>query len=377
MARKKKTSKDTSSFKLVDRDYRVMAHFAKCGPLTARQICFQHFNPTVIRVYDEDYPGEGIVKETKTVTHQNCQTRLRHLENAGFIKRIETYVLLSNGKESYIYVLTRKGAEEVAAYLNKSISEIGWREREPRVRHNYISHHIRIYDYGLALERATQPFNSMSDITLVRWLNEVELTKIHSQFKVPLYDNQGNVVEEVRFFPDACAVLRGLDGKERYVIIEADTGTETISSKNDAYRTIQKKLSVYMSFLSRRQKALTTPSLFEEHYAGIKEKTVETIPVRVLTITEGEERCKRLVEAAEEIGAGRIFWFTDHDKIVTPRIVDTGKRKYSERWQREQEVYEAILPNILTDPMWFIAKDSDSTRPLHALDEPFRRALQR
>lgn len=352
-------------FMLNDRDYQILSDIGKCGGLTAQQIGIQHFNPTVIRVYHPD----GSVQGLEIMIHANCQKRLKLLLDNNFTRRVELYQRLKEGKKPYFYTLTRKGAQAVAAFLQCAIEETGWRERETRFRANYIHHHIKINDIRLALMRSLR---ESEDITLVHWYDEVELTKLHSEFTVPV--NLGNSTVEGKLFPDACFVLRGADGKLRYHFVEADTGTETTESNNDLYRTFATKMRRYKHFLldevvqaPKESGKVGFVSRFEERY-GVKR-------ARVLTVTASQARRKRLLEVTERVGAQRLFWFSTHPQLITPSIVPYVRKTKKNGEEVELEAFQALMPDFLSEPMWLIAKDSDTTRPEHSLDEPFVRLV--
>jgi hypothetical protein len=350
------TSRKSPPFIVTERDFRIKAIIARCGGLTAEQIGAYHFTPTVIRVYRDKFSRE--VDHLEVVVHANCQRRLKLLKDNGYVRRIERYQLLSEGKKPYLYTLTRFGAQTLAAHLNCTVEETGWRERETRLRPNYIEHHIKINDIRLAFMRAVE---QVEGITLVAWRDELELTKIHSQFTIPL--KVGTETRHEKLFPDACVILRGRDNVPRYAFIEYDGGTETTESRNDEYRTFAHKMRLYKSLIFKN-KDTNEESPLRKHYG---------IPTaRVLTVTTSSTRRDRLVEVSERVECERVFWFSTHGRITTPSIVEYGKNAIANGVEGMETAYRAVLPNILSDPIWRIAADKDPTRPDHALDEPFK-----
>lgn len=346
------TSKRNSPpFSMVERDFGILASIARCGGLSAEQISTHHFPPAVIRLYKDTSKSE--VAGLKVVVHANCQLRLRLLKTYGYIKRIERYQVLSEGKKPFLYTLTRFGAQTLASKLNCTVEQTGYRERETRVRPNYIEHHIKVNDIRLAFMRAVE---QAEGITLRAWYDELELAKIHSRFTISV--QTATTTKQEKLFPDACCVLSGADDVPRYAFIEYDGGTETTQSSSEAYRTFAYKMRLYKALIFK-EKGVVAPSLLQQVYG--------VASARVLTITTSRVRRDRLREASEKVGCERIFWFASHEDVVKAKIVE---RPHGDG---QGTSYSAILPNILSDPVWQLAKDLDETRPDHALDEPFKR----
>lgn len=325
------SSKNTTSFRMTERDYLILEDIAKCGGLTAEQIGIKHFGVAVV--------------EGKTAIHSNCQRRMKLLREAGFVRRIERYQLLSEGKKPYLYTLTSKGAQALTHFKECSLEELNWRKKDARLRPNYVEHLIMTNDIRLAITRSVE---ATSGLTLIMWRDELVLGREHSTDKIPIEGDNGNE-RYVTLIPDAYFVIEDAQGKSWHHFLEIDRGTETTVSSNEGYRTWGRKIETYISYLYRT-------GLYEARYG--------TRNGRVLTVTTSYNRAKRLKSVTEEEGGQVRFWFAAY-----PDLMNISIHEYlNEQGERVRDVH---MPNVVTQALWLVASKPDVE--LHAVSETFNR----
>lgn len=316
--------RDSVSFRMTDRDLKILQIIGKCGGLTAEQVGRHFFEVPVVN--------------GKIATHSNGQRRMKFLKNAGFVQRIERYQLLSEGKKPYLYTLTESGAECLAEYLGCKVEDLEWRKKDTRLRHNYIEHLILTNDVRLAIMKSIE---KKPDMELLFWHDELELEKINSRDKIPI--EVDGKTQYVKLIPDAFFVFTQSE-VSRYCFLEIDRGTQTIVSNDETYRTWERKVKTYINYFK----------------SGLYEQMAGTISGRVLTVTTSEQRRDRLLEVSEKVGALQRFWFTTHKDSTQPWIEKVTTPEGEEK-------LVAVSPDIIRDPIWKMAKDT--TDRLHRLCE--------
>jgi hypothetical protein len=242
-----------------------------------------------------------------------------------------------------LYTVTPRGAESLAQFLGCSLADLPWHRTDTRLRPNYIEHLILTNDIRLAVMRAVK---ETSGIELVTWHDELTLARNHRDDKIELPQSDGSI-QHVTLIPDAYFVLRNSEGKVRQHFLEIDRGTETATSSDESYRTWERKIRTYKRFFSD----------------GWCERRYGTDAGRVLTVTTSQKRLSNLLAVSEGVGAKQRFWFTTHAQ-ATEVIIQQIKVGSD-----EDNKYKAIIPNILSDPIWNFARNPDQV--LHVLGENF------
>src|SRR5690242_5437175 len=116
---------------LPDRVYQMLLIIAACGALTAIQISTLLFPPAVLRRKGKE---KKLLPAPKSIVHSNCQSWLKRLCKAGYLRRIERYQLLSEGKKPYLYAVTARGAQVLAAHLRCEVQDLQWRRTDARLK---------------------------------------------------------------------------------------------------------------------------------------------------------------------------------------------------------------------------------------------------
>jgi hypothetical protein len=229
----------------------------------------------------------------KLVVQSNCSHRMTDLCRAGYIRRIERYQLLSEGKKPYMYALTRKGAKVLAAYLGCEIEDLDWRQTDIRLHPESIEHLVLNIDVRIAVMKAVQ---DISGLELVKWYDELFLKSTHSKDKLRVILSSGKS-QTASIIPDDYFLLRApaLDDPCKHFFVEIDRATETGLSSVEGRRTWERKITLYLEYFKRG-------GLYEQRYGTYKG--------RVLTVTTSETRLANLKRITEEVGGKQRFWFT-------------------------------------------------------------------
>jgi len=334
---------------LTVRDYNILRDIALFGGLTAEQIGRHHFGVAILYKWDESNPNSPPVPTP--IVHSNCQRRMKLLKDNNLVKRMQQYVLLSLGKAPYLYTLTKFGATCLAEYLGCTIEETGYRERETRLRPNYVDHLLMTSDVGLSLRHSIA---QQSDVALVTWHNETVIARRHTAHEIPVEYDDGSV-EMRKLFPDAYFALCNV-GRERKFnhLLEVDRGSETAESSDPNARSWARKIETYLAY-------------FE---STVPERLYGSTTGRVLTVTTTARRMARLLEVSRDIGAQSRFWFTNLEVLMQTRFESDGTK--IDRVRRvSRPVYVARMPDMLHDPIWSLPHESNGE--LHCLDEPLRK----
>lgn len=289
-----------------------MKAIAAYGGLTALQISTLYFPAAAIR-------GEA-------VPHSNCQHRLKLLRESGYIRRVERYQLLTEGKKPYLYALTRKGAQLLASFLGCDVQDVDWRQTDIRLTPPYVEHLILTNDVRVAITKAVQ---DTPPLRLVAWHDELMLKRTHHADTITIKTVQGKTLKG-KLIPDAYfALSAGAVQEDKHFFLEIDRGTETGASSDESQRTWIRKVLMYLEYYQR---------------GGVYEQRYGTYKGRVLTVTTSEARLGHLKRLTEEAGGKQRFWFTTFER-VTPQTV-------------------------LTAPIWQMAKAPGAWPLIGNVDEP-------
>ena len=233
-----------------------------------------------------------------------AQRRLRKLWEHGFLQRDWLPTVGGIQTSPTIYKLDRQGAELLKA-------EHGYHPDDIRLStvsdtgYLFLSHLLGLSEVRLAIVQSCKEH----DFELVRWDDEKTLKADYDRVRVGR--------ESVAVLPDAYVIIQVPKGKLHF-FLEYDRGTERL-------KVFRRKIAAYLAYL-RSPKC-------EVRYGTTK--------IRVLSVTEGGktgagvERQMHLKEKAEQLRAGRNFWF--------------GRVK------------DVTAQDILTAPIWQVAPSSNPT----------------
>jgi hypothetical protein len=319
-------------FRMTPRDFAILEDIGKCGALTAEQIAVRHFGVAVVRKGKSTNPDA----EPVLATFSNAQRRLKGLREEGMVKRVERYQRLSEGRLPYLYMLTRRGAEALAEERDCSVADLEWRQTDKRIRPNYIEHLIWTNDIRLGVERALR---TLPNVALVAWKDELALTKIHGEVKIPVTYVDGRQAE-VSVLPDAHFVIRDAEGVHSNLFVEIDRGSEPAEGRGVSAGTWQNKVRNYLY--------LFTSDWYKNQYGRSG---------RLLCVTTSPARLANLFRISQEAGAKERFWFSTYRTVTEPSITPRAGTNGG----KHERTYDAVMPNILDDKLWLVA-NSDGNR---------------
>lgn len=283
------SSKAEAAFSLTQRASHILKAIAEYGGLTALQVATLFFPPAQI---------QGV-----SVPHSNCQYRLKLLRGHGYIKRVERYQLLSEGKKPYLYTVTRKGAQLLAAFLGCDLQDLTWRQTDSRLTAPYVEHLVLTNTIRIAVSKAIQ---DNPPLHMVAWHDELTLKSAHHTDSMTLKTASGTVLKG-KLIPDAYLRVGTGDGQEyKHFFFEIDRATETGASSDESQRTWTRKILMYLEYYKR-------DGLYERRYGTHKG--------RVLTITTTDSRLNHLKRLTEAVGGKQRFWFTTFDRVTALNVL--------------------------------------------------------
>lgn len=291
-----------TSSKWPERDMKMLFAVAECGALTAAQLA---------RLFFPEASANG-----KPMVHSNCQLRLKLLRKHGLLKRVEQSQFLTDGRQPYLYALTKSGARTLANWLQCDMQDLPWREKDSRLSKEYVQHLIETNNIRVAILCGVR---DTLNVTLTRWLDEITLKSTHSVDKITLEGSEGSKYTAA-LIPDGYFVLYVISPAERTYnfFLEVDRGTETGSSSDDQRRTWKRKIKLYLEYFRGEEH-----SMYYARYG--------TYTGRVLTVTTNERRLANLKHWTEEVGGKQRFWFTTFNQIKPETILNAPV------WQLAQE----------------------------------------
>ena len=237
-------------------------------------------------------PGQSIPPSLS-----RCQDRLKKLTDGGFLERVEQLGYFSQGKLSYVYRVTSKGASFVAELRGISSLPVPLKPRQL-----FLPHLLRINDIRVAVMRGAQELGFPDPL----WIDERSL---RSQFAP-----SGGSKKDTLFVPDGHVTLTipGASGTKatHTLFIEADLGTEqlTQTARNQG-TSWEKKVRDYITYVS----------------SGAYTNDFNSPRLRVVTVAPSLTRLKALKEATERAGGRSLFWFCTFEKIKVPGDIFTGR----------------------------------------------------
>lgn len=213
-----------------------------------------------------------------------CQRRLQLLFHHGFLDRLPTPVMLGEGRQPYVYVLDKKGADLLANEMDMDRAELGWKPKYNALSPSFINHSLLVNDVLLVFTLLAEA----GHWKLKQWLSDRDFSTAAYQDKVP-YRTQG--MHKMRIFPDGYFRLSLPDvEQDTHFFLEVDR-----SSENN--QTWQDKMKAYYQF---RQN-------------GFSERYYETKNFRLLAVVNSPNRLVNLKRTTERAGGDHYFWFTTTD----------------------------------------------------------------
>jgi hypothetical protein len=223
-----------------------------------------------------------------------AQSKLKHLTEAGIVRRVPLPVLPGTGSAYTVYTLDPKaGLALVADHLGIPLRELGKPERDA-VSPLFIQHILSIQQVRITLAEACLA----QGIELVEWLDE-KILRRQPPARVTLTGEHGERLPVV-VIPDAVLQIRrstmpGTTGKVLRVCLELDRATTLLRPSQWQVRSMRRKYLAYQALLTAEQPA-----------------PMWGRPFIVLTVTTSTSRAAHLRAVCEEAGdadRAHCFWF--------------------------------------------------------------------
>jgi Replication-relaxation len=235
-----------------------------------------------------------------------CQLRLKLLFHAGYLKRVEQFQRLSEGRKPLLYLLDEHGARLLADLDEKLVSDLDWDRQDQSLSWFFLNHLLATNDMRAAIMAAARDHRWTVEV----WRDERVLKSTQMKDYVTIPTTRGKE-EPAAIVPDGYFRLRA--GEYLYHhFLEVDRGKETGSASTEGAKDWGRKIRAYTAYF---HKAGGRPSPYEQRY--------KTQGGRVLTVTTGERRLANLKSVTEQVGGKGRFWFTTFAKI-TPQSVLTA-----------------------------------------------------
>jgi hypothetical protein len=290
-------AEDPRAMELTTRDLDLLAHVARHRFLTST-----HF-----ALLDGGSP-QGVLR---------C---LRSLYDHGYLDRPKSQLatLHDKGPRPFVYGLGQKGARALREYSHRIDSRVDWSEKNKRAGAIFLAHTLEIADFMVSLELVCR---ADGKITLIREEEILAAAPDETRStREPLRWEAVSVEQGRRerwtVVPDGLFGLSFSDGTAAYFLLELDRGTIPITRSGGDHRSIRRKLKTYYDGW-RAERHL-------EQF-GVKQ-------MRVLTVTNSQERMHNMVDTVRGITEGRgsnFFLFVDCETLAAsnPLSVEltTGK----------------------------------------------------
>jgi hypothetical protein len=237
---------------------------------------------------------------------QNVLRCLRALYDHGFLDRPKAQLAAVpvEGPQALVYGLAPKGARALREYGHRFGGTGDWTEKNKRAGGVFIEHTVAVADFMTALELACR---AQPDIRLIGEQEIIANTPEETR----------NAREPLRWFvrperlrnevwsvvPDGLFALSFADGTASYFLFEIDRGTIPIVRNSLDHRSIMRKLATY----------------YEGWRTGRHVEQFGVKQMRVLVVTESEQRVSNMLGAIDQITEGKgsnFFLFTDRASIA-------------------------------------------------------------
>jgi hypothetical protein len=239
--------------------------------------------------------------------------RLQKLYHHGFLVR--RVMPLDPPQSLIVYLLDRKGAEQVAVMRQCALEDLeGWDAEDKNISTFFLKHLLLVSDVYTAFARSASECGYVLDT----WLDGRRLKKNHRHDAITI--RVTNKYEEERalsthLYPDGYLFVR-LNAETREMkchrFVEIDRATETLSASVEAPSSWGVKVKRYLAY-------------FEQGKFAARYKAEGMV---VLTVTTNERRLENLKRTTEREDGGERFWFTTVERLFAPGV------------------------NVLTDSVW-------------------------
>lgn len=253
--------RNTKQKKLTERDLKVPELVADYKLLTTRQI-----------------------KELLYPSLQKAQTRLKAVYEAGLVKRYPYPVLLKEGgKGEFVYHVGKK----------------------PKIVYSKVLHTLELNKIRIAIETACQQSENIKLIDFIpEYKGKVEKGKIKRLVEQTVTLPDG---KETTLIPDAVICLENKATKKKGLFyLEADLGTEKITTGKRNEYSLLKKMMIYKEYVkSKKYKKYGSVNYYNYAFSGL----------RVLSVMDSPSRIRSLRRELFNQGIKKFIWLTESSEI--------------------------------------------------------------
>lgn len=256
---------------LTERDRQILFSLYTYGILTSHQIEALIF-----------YTGR-----TSRSLRSQCHRRLQLLYHHRFLSRILVRVIMGEGRKPFVYVLDKRGANEVAKRLSMHRSRLQWQPKHHGIRDwHRLEHDLRNNDSWVVIERLVQA----GQFERPYWLTQRQLKAPVYKGKLPFITLNSRPKYKI---PDSYFTLKfpGCSGLAHF-FYEEDRATESETMWRE-------KVIAYQQYRQQGHSAV--------HF-GCRN-------FRVLTKTVDNQRLQQLKAWTEGNGGDTMFWFTTEVQV--------------------------------------------------------------
>jgi hypothetical protein len=208
-------------------------------------------------------------------SRSTAQYRLSHLFQHGFLAR--HFLPVYAGWSPTLYTLDTRGVEVLRAeYGDDCPLAVG----KLRIGREFLAHTLAVADVRIAVTLACQRLG----YKLLIWRGEAAMKTDYD--RVSIRPSNGTS-QQVSLIPDSYFVVETPQGRA-HCFLEVDRGTET----RHRFAT---KILAYQAYVA----------------SGQYQRRYQTRSLRVLTVTTSPKRLAHLKATTEQVGGGRMFWFSE------------------------------------------------------------------
>jgi len=215
--------------------------------------------------------------------------RVKKLVDAGYLEvHYLSAVTSAPASSERIFTISRQGAMVLADTFGYSREEIHYASRQVKSAEK-VKSILDLNRFRAYLYRAS---HDHPRVELVRWVNEA---KFRAQPDQVYIKNANGADSKKPIYPDGFFQMQ-VAVRDKVLVgdffVESDSGLE-------GYAQFQTQMEIYQAYI--------LSGLFEERF--------QSQSLRILIITNGETRLKKLMEKTAQVGGRDRYWFTTFDRF--------------------------------------------------------------
>jgi|GEM_PF-1153323 len=239
----------------------------------------------LVDLYKMRYLSVSEINRLCFPSEQTTYRRLRLLKSHNLLKSFN-----APGVDESIYYLAKGGAELVAANLQVTMTELGWKEAVSVPKDYYfLKHFLAINDFRISLTRSCDS----SSVSLLGFIPEhlgVRTSKGGMMKYIrDIVSDVRRTRDDIRHTPDAVFALQN-QGKAALFFLEIDRGTEIVSNVE---KGVLRSVRFYVSYLASGKYQRYARDFRVDQFRGF----------RTLYVTTSHQRVENIRTTASEFAA--------------------------------------------------------------------------